>query len=113
MTEKEVNAIKEIVKITIDEMVRQKLCKIDHYPQKLAVVEKELYAFFAGKVSMINEKILHQLSDDEYIDIIFLKYRDKNTIEQIADAMGKDESTIKRNKKRLILSIYELMQERK
>lgn len=113
MTEKEVNEVKEVVKITIDEMIRQKLCKIDYYPQKREVVEKELRAFFAGKISMINEKMLHQLSDDQYIDIIFMLYRDENTIEQTAEAMGKDESTIKRNKKRLILSIYELMQERK
>ena len=48
--------------------------------------------------------------DDEYIDIIYAIYRDGNTQEWLAEYLGVDVSTIKRNKKRLITKIYELLE---
>lgn len=44
---------------------------------------------------------------DPYFRIIPMYYEDKKTIEQIAEALGVDVSTVVRNKKRLCLAIYD------
>ena len=104
--------IREVVKITIDELTRAKLINTDTYQYILPKVELKLKYFFNNKAGGIKVgHILRQLSDDPYIDIIFLQYRDGKTIEWIAEYMDKDISTIKRNKKRLIYKIYELLEE--
>lgn len=43
---------------------------------------------------------------DPYFRVIPLYYGDRKTIEQIAEELGVDTSTVMRNKKRLCLSIY-------
>ena len=102
--------IREIVKITIEELTDKKLLKSDNYTVILKKVELALDHFFnnVGNAKKVGYA-LNQLSDDPYIDIIFLQYRDYKTLEWIAEYYDKDISTIKRNKKRLILSIYELL----
>ena len=102
--------IREIVKITIEELTDKKLLKSDNYTVILKKVELALDHFFnnVGNAKKVGYA-LNQLSDDPYIDIIFLQYRDDKTLEWIAEYYDKDISTIKRNKKRLILSIYELL----
>ena len=102
--------IREIVKITLDELTARKLIK-DDYPVILKVVEGKLRAFFndTGDSKGVSYA-LNQLADDPYIDIIFLQYRDESTLEWIAEAMDREVSTIKRNKKRLIKRIYELLE---
>lgn len=102
--------IREIVKITIEELTNKKLLKSDNYSTILKKVELALDHFFnnVGNAKKVGYA-LNQLSDDPYIDIIFLQYRDYKTLEWIAEYYDKDISTIKRNKKRLILSIYELL----
>ena len=103
--------IREIVKITLDELTQRKLIKND-YQNILKVVEKRLKDFFNHKD---NTKkigyIFRQLSDDQYLDVIYYQYRDHRTLEYIAEALEKDVSTIKRNKRRLIMSIYERLEE--
>ena len=102
--------IREIVKITLDELTSRKLIK-DNYPVILIEVERKLKAFFDSKGDATGvSHALNQLSDDPYIDIIFLHYRDENTLEWIAEAMDREVSTIKRNKKRLVNRIYELLE---
>ena len=106
--------IREIVKITIEELTQRKLLEINkiNYSAMLQVVERHLHNFFSSRGSSGSiGHILNRLSDDDYIDIIFLQYRDGKTIEWIAEYMDKDESTIKRNKKRLITAIYEQLEE--
>ena len=102
--------IREIVKITLDELTQRKLIK-DDYPVILKVVEHKLMSFFndTGDATGVSHA-LNQLSDDPYIDIIFLHYRDEATLEWIAEAMDREVSTIKRNKKRLVKRIYELLE---
>ena len=102
--------IREVVKITLDELTQRKLIQ-DDYPAILKVVEKKLQAFFkdTGNSKGVGYA-LNQLSDDPYIDIIFLQYRDGKTLEWTAEYMDKHEVTIKRNKKRLIIKIYELLE---
>ena len=101
--------IREIVKLTLDELTQRKLIK-DEYPVILGVVEDKLRDFFNHKGSGRVGGVLMSLSDDPYIDIIFLQYRDGKTLEWIAEYLDKHEVTIKRNKKRLINKIYELLE---
>ena len=103
--------IREIVKITLDELTQRKLIK-DDYSIILPMVESKLTAFFTNKGDGNGiGYALNQLSQDSYIDVIFLQYRDGKTLEWIAEVMNVDVSTIKRNKKRLISKIFELLEE--
>ena len=104
--------IREIVKMTIDELTQRKLLEVNkiNYSAMLQEVDKCLYNFFSSRSSNGMGYILNRLSDDPYIDIIFLQYRDAKTLEWIAEYLGVDVSTVKRNKKRLITKIYELLE---
>lgn len=105
--------VREIVKITLEELIKSKLIVTDSYKYILGVVESRLQRFFnnTNKSDPELHSILKQLSDDEYIDVIFLLYRDNVTIERVAEIFDRDISTIKRNKKRLIKLIYEALEE--
>lgn len=102
--------IREVVKITLDELMSRKQINTASYQSVLQVIDVRLYKFFKGAKDKQLSYILNQLSDDTYIDIIYLQYRDGKTIEWIAEYMERDESTIKRNKKRLIYSIYDQLE---
>lgn len=102
--------IQNIVKITITELRRQGLLK-DEYNTILKELEPELKKYFNDKKDRVIECLLYKYADDPYIDVIYLHYRDNVTIERIADCMSKDVSTIKRNKKRLIMSMYRDLKE--
>lgn len=102
--------IREVVKMTLDELTQRKLIQ-DDYPLILGVVESKLKDFFnvyGGGQGVAHA--LNQLSDDRYLDIIFLQYRDGKTLEWIAEYMDVEVRTILRNKKRLIMRIYELLE---
>lgn len=101
--------IREVVKITLDELTNRKLIK-DDYQSVLRVVEKKLRGYFNGNDKAVSSA-LRILSDDPYMDIIYLHYRDDLTLENIAEYYDKEVSTIKRNKKRLIYKIYDLLEE--
>jgi hypothetical protein len=102
MTETE---IREIVKITIEELTAKSTMS---YQDVLRVMDKKLYSYFESDDYSSN-KLFRILNDesDPYICIIYYQYRDRQTIEWIAEYMGKDVSTIKRNKKRIIIKMYE------
>lgn len=102
--------VREIVRLTIDELSQRKLLKEDSYEFICGFVGDRLASFFHGCGSNKIGHVLRQLSDDPYIDIIYLQYRDNVTLEKIAEYLERDESTIKRNKKRLIKKIYELLE---
>lgn len=101
--------VREVVKITIDELMKQKYIEVEKYQTILRAVEVNLIKYFDGKDTDIS-KALIELADDPYIDVIYLQYRDGKTLEWIAELFEVDVRTIKRNKKRLILNIYELME---
>ena len=107
MTQKQV---REVVKITIDELIKAKFINTDSYQAILKIVDDKLNMYFDDKSDSVSYA-LHQLSDDTYIDIIYLQYRDSKTLEWVAEYYNVDVSTIKRNKKRLICKIYELLEE--
>lgn len=102
--------VQMIVRMTIKELKRQGMIKAN-YVTVLKEVEPVLREYFRKKENKKIEFFLRDRSDDTYIDILYLHYRDNITIERIAEVLEKDVSTIKRNKKRLIMSIYELLEE--
>lgn len=97
--------IQTIITMTICELKRQGMLK-DEYTVILKEVEPVIKEYFQKKNNKAIERFLIERSDDPYIDIIYLHYRDNITIERIAECMAKDTSTIKRNKKRLIKIIF-------
>lgn len=102
--------IREIVKMTLEELINNKVIRVDSYDHVLEYVSPKLTKFFNSKES--DPKVssaLRAVSDDYYIDIICLQYRDERTIEWIAEYFEKEPRTILRNKKRLIYKIYEEM----
>lgn len=103
MTEEQ---IKKLVRITVDELTREQIME---EPKKTAIkkAERSLKRYFAGaKGYEYVGDILKTLADDEYIDIIYLRYEHKKTVEEIAEKCNKDASTIRRNNKRLLKKIY-------
>lgn len=106
--------IREVVKLTVDELALRHMLKTDNYPEVLKIVEEHLRNFFQDKKTENGiAYALRELSDDPYIDIIYLHYRDDCTIENMAEILERGISTIKRNKKRLIKRIFEMMEEMK
>lgn len=101
--------VREIVRITLEELASTGSVNMDkvRYETKKRIVEKKIKDFFGNKGDGNGiSYALKILSDDAYIDIIYLQYRDGKTIEFIAEVLEKDVSTILRNKKRLIKEIY-------
>lgn len=97
--------IQNIITMTINELRRQGMLK-DEYSVILKDTEPRIKEYFQKKKDKTIERFLIEYSDDPYIDIIYLHYRDGVTIERIAECLNKDNSTIKRNKKRLIKMIH-------
>ena len=109
MTEEQV---REIVRLTIEGLLDINDLQKDSYRHILIRVNKKLYDFFNHKGdSKAVAWALNELSDDPYIDIIYLQYRDEKTLEKIGEILHKDYSTIMRNKRRLILKLYNLVKE--
>lgn len=102
--------VQKIIMMTINELKRQGMLK-DTYSIVLKEIEPVIKEYFCKKNSKKIEKFFNSYSDDPYIDIIYLHYRDQINIEQISDILGKDVSTIKRNKKRLIMCAYNLLED--
>ena len=102
--------IREVVRITIDELMSANAVN-DPYPIIKRDVEKKLRDYFnSNKNGTGIGYVLNQLSDDDYIDLIYLQYRDNKTLEFVAEYYDRDVTTISRNKKRLILEIYKQLQ---
>lgn len=59
----------------------------------------------ANKAQVVREA-LQEIESDSYFGIIPLYYQSHFTMEEIAEKMGVDTSTIVRNKKRLCLSFF-------
>lgn len=74
-------------------------------------VSKRLYAYYKnGEKDRKIKRALQDFKDDLYICVIPFYYKDGYTIENIAEMMNIDTSTVVRNKKRLCLSIYGLIE---
>lgn len=99
--------IREIVKLTVEELINKKVVRLDNYDYVLEYTSRQLTEYFNNCDRPKVKSALKLISDDFYADIIYLQYRDRKTIEWIAEYFNKDTSTILRNKKRLIYKIYE------
>lgn len=102
--------VKEIVRMTLDELLDRELIKDDR-SHKIKSVSNRLAAYFNNSGWSDGNNIgycLRYLCDDPYIDIIYLYYRDHYKLEEIAEVLNKDVSTIKRNKRRLLEVIIDL-----
>ena len=95
--------------MTVQELKRQGMLR-DRYSIILRDTEPAVKDFFKHKNNKKVEAFLRDNSDDPYIDVIYLHYRDNVTLGEIAGILDKDESTVKRNKKRLMLKLYDVLQ---
>lgn len=106
MTEEE---IKQIVCATVDELQRRKLLteETDLSYRFMGSMLKQFYKN-GHNAEKINEA-LKCLERDPYINIIPLYYRDNKTITAISICESCDRATVTRNKKRLVLELYNIV----
>lgn len=103
MTHKE---IKQIVRLTIDELKRQGFFR-NNNELAYAEISSVLTAYYKdGEKDEAVAEALRQLSADPYFRIIPLYYDYGYTIDKLAELFNVEVSTITRNKKRLCLQIY-------
>lgn len=104
------NDIKKVFEICVNEMKRNHLLRKENDAVYCDVSER-LYKYYkSGENDIEIKTALKDFKDDIYIHIIPLYYKDKYTIEKIAEMLNVDVSTVVRNKKRLCLSIYLLLE---
>lgn len=74
---------------------------------KYARINSMLFNYYENKREKSLRDAIRSIDCDPYMDIIVFYYRDRMTIEQIAESYKVDTSTIVRNKRRLCLAIYD------
>lgn len=102
------NEIREIVSMTLDDLLDRELIKKDdviNY-QFMSAKLKEYYR--TGKKNKIITAALEKIKDDIYFRIIPEYYQQGHTLIWIAVDAGCDRVTVARNKKRLVLQLYDL-----
>lgn len=105
--------IREMFGMLIDELKRNHLIKKPN-DSIYQDVSQRLYGFYKyGETDTKMLKVLSELQEDLYFNIIPLFYKNKYTIDNIADMMNCDTSTIVRNKKRMCTAIYIMLQQEK
>lgn len=111
MTEKQ---IQKIIDDTVDATIR-KLKDAGLLKDSNDVAYQEITArlrqyFKDGETDTEVTEALNRLSDDPYSKAIFLYFRYGYTLEGIADSLGVDVSTVTRNKRRISLALYEILE---
>lgn len=101
--------IREIVRMTIEEFKKSGLLKSN---DEVAYSEMSvnLRSYYHGEKTHDITQALKKIESDPYFEIIPLYYQKNNTIERIAEEFGVEVSTITRNKKRLCLLLYNLIE---
>ena len=75
-------------------------------------ISQKLYGYYKyGEKDVKLKSALSNFQEDIYFNIIPFFYKNKYTIDNIAEIMSCDTSTIVRNKKRLCTAIYLLLQQ--
>lgn len=100
-------AVREIVAATVEELRR---CGALRPFADLAYTEilSVLAAYYGGgETDGEITEALKSIENDAYYKIIPLNFRYGYSLERIAELFGVDVSTIKRNKKRLCIAVYE------
>ena len=106
--------IKAIVDETVDATIR-KLKDVGLLKDARDVAYHEITArlqqfFRDGETDPEVTDAISQVESDPYAKIIQLYFRYGYTIEAIAEALDVDVTTVKRNKKRISLQIYEIIE---
>lgn len=106
MTEKEV---REVIIATINELKRNGLLRgVDE--NAYSDVSELLKAYYdGGERDTAVKQAISSLDGDKYARIIPLYYGYGYTIEQLAEILDIEASTVTRNKKRLCLKLYDLI----
>ena len=101
-----------------DSMLTKGICEKDTKPKKnetdakYARINSMLFNYYEkDQNDKIERAIRESIKLDPYESIIVFYYRDRMTIEQIAESYRVDTSTIVRNKRRLCLAIYDSLSE--
>lgn len=102
--------IKKIVEITIKELKRKSIIKDMTDVIYNEISERIEKHYVDGEQDIKLKEALEELKKDCYIDVIEMYYKERLTSESIAEKLHVNASTIKRNKKRLCLEIYELLE---
>ena len=101
--------IRKVVKETIRELKRDGLLK-DVKTVAYQTTAERLSRHYAGAEDEELEIALDELRADYYFRVLPLYYGKRMTIEQIAEQMNVEVSTIVRNKRRLCLMLYGLLE---
>lgn len=103
--------VRKIVSETIAELKRQELlCDVEDAVYN--EISEKLYQYYSPYENQ-DEKVsegLERLKNDKYFPILSMFYRSKYTVEEIAERLDVDTRTVSRNKKRLCLKLYTLLQ---
>lgn len=101
--------VRKIVKATIRELRRDGLLK-DLKTTAYQETAERLSRYYAGTEDAELAVALDGLRADYYFRILPLYYERRMTIEQIAERMNVEVSTIVRNKRRLCLMLYGILE---
>ena len=98
--------IRQVVNECLNELEKRRIIK-DMRAVVYEEMNQRLFAYYQGGANDPEvTAAIEDLDGDLYLGILPYYYRDRYTIEQIADLMAVDVSTIVRNKKRLCISLY-------
>ena len=113
LTDENKKEVEALFDIMIDKLKKNNMLKniSDSVYQDIS---SKLFGFYKyGETDIKMKNVLSDLKDDVYINIIPLFYKNRYTIDNIAEIMNCDASTVVRNKKRLCTTIYLLLQQEK
>ena len=98
--------IRQVVNVCLQELEQRRIIK-DMRAVVYEEMNRRLFKYYKdGATDPELNAALSRLGNDMYFDIIPLYFSNRNTIEQIAEIMAVDVSTIVRNKKRLCIAAY-------
>lgn len=112
---KRMNNDREVIKSIVDETIRQ-LKREGLLKDAKDVAYHEITArlrqyFRDGETDPEVTEAIRKVDDDQYSKILPLYFRYGYTLEAIAETLDVEVSTVKRNKKRLSLKIYDYLED--
>lgn len=110
MNERDKKYIAEIVRMTVAELQRAGMLKDSNASAYTEANEILRHYYDSGEKDEAVRGALAKLERDQYAKILPLYYGYGYTIDEIADDFGVETSTISRNKKRLCLEVFRLLQ---
>lgn len=99
--------IKEIVSVTVDDLISKKLISAEsELAYQFMNLQLARYYKMGERSDPKITYALKKLSNDPYAIMLPMYYRDGKTITAIAVTVGCDRATVSRNKKRLVMELY-------